>query len=52
MDFEKLVDERYTVRSYSEEKVSEEDIRKILEIGRTGITGLTRGDEDVVWFDD
>ena len=25
---------------------------KILEIGRTGITGLTRGDEDVVWFDD
>lgn len=34
MDFEKLVDERYTVRSYSEEKVSEEDIRKILEIGR------------------
>ena len=25
---------------------------KILEIARTGITGLTRGDKDVVWFDD
>jgi acetolactate synthase-1/3 small subunit len=25
---------------------------KILELARTGITGLTRGDKDVVWFDD
>ncbi len=34
MDFERLMDERYTVRSYSEEKVNEDDVRAILEAGR------------------
>ena len=34
MDFEKLVNERYTVRSYSEEKVDKMQILKIIEAGR------------------
>lgn len=34
MDFETLVNERYTVRSYSDEKVVKTDILKIIEAGR------------------
>jgi nitroreductase len=34
MDFEKLIDERYTVRSYSDKIVDRELINKILEAGR------------------
>ena len=34
MEFEKLLDERYTVRSYDDRKVSIEDINRILEAGR------------------
>ena len=34
MDFERLLDERYTVRSYDEKKISIEDVNKIIEAGR------------------
>ena len=34
MDFERLIDERYTVRSYDDKKVDLELVNKILEIGR------------------
>ncbi len=34
MNFDELLEKRYTVRKYTDKKVSEEDIRKILEAGR------------------
>ena len=39
MEFEKLIDERYSVRSFKEKHLSKEDISKILDAGYRAPTG-------------
>ena len=42
MDFEKLIDERYTVRSFKGKKVEDELVNKILEAGRKAPSAMNK----------
>ena len=52
MDFKEIALKRQSCRAYNPDKaVEEEKIAEILEIARTGITGLGRGIANVTYLD-